>query len=161
MTIAAMPIDYVPTSIGASAIGRMRPRPLRCLPAIRQRKESHLQDVGQRRRAHIEAQMYRARHLVDVLPTGPLRAHSGQFDFIGRDRIARCHGMVWSNEHASVHMRPEGVLRIKTRTSKQTKELAHREPIPPGPRHRQAGPMQKNGCRLPLPRRYSHPSLTT
>ena len=33
----------------------------------------------------IKAQMYRTRHLVDVLPTRTLSAHSGEFNFMQRD----------------------------------------------------------------------------
>ena len=44
------------------------------------RREARLHRVGQRRGGDVEAKVDRARHLVHVLPAGPLSAHRGDLD---------------------------------------------------------------------------------
>src|SRR5262249_41829342 len=48
--------------------------------AVAARKKTGLDRLGQRRRAHVEAQVHRVGDLVDVLPAGALRAHRGDLD---------------------------------------------------------------------------------
>ena len=48
-----------------------------------QRQQPRLHVLGQRRGAHVEAQVHRVRHLVDVLPAGALRADGAELD-LGR-----------------------------------------------------------------------------
>ena len=59
--------------------------------------EQPLLDVGwQRRRGHVEAQVHRARNLVDVLPAGALRANRGEVDFIRVNlRHCRSHRFIY------------------------------------------------------------------
>jgi hypothetical protein len=52
--------------------------------ALVAQRQQPLLDIGrQRRRRDVEAKVNRARHLVDVLAAGALRAHRGHLDFFG------------------------------------------------------------------------------
>jgi hypothetical protein len=58
---------------------------LRGDPLITQRKEPPFDVVSQRRRSDIEAQVDGARHLVDILTAGALRADGGPFQLVAGD----------------------------------------------------------------------------
>jgi hypothetical protein len=49
-------------------------------PTVTQRQQPLLVELGQGRIRNVEAQMHRARHLVDVLPPGALRTNGRQLD---------------------------------------------------------------------------------
>ena len=52
---------------------------------VGQREQARLHGVGQRRGADVEAQVHRARHLVDVLPARALGADRGELDLVRVD----------------------------------------------------------------------------
>jgi len=52
---------------------------------IAQRQQPLLARFGQRRGAHVEAQVHGVGNLIDVLPAGPLSAHCAQLDLVERD----------------------------------------------------------------------------